>query len=491
MKSRFRLKLMLTMIVFAMSISVILAVVDQNRLKNQTIQNQQTQMMKSEEMVISAMDTIEKAYYLFGNHMATSMQDATAELILLYEQQPDFDQWSYDELKKKYGFDVYIINENNVITHSSMKPDIGLDFNSCCKGLAKTLDARRLTGQFYHDGIDIEQQTGDVKKYSYQGTPDGKYIVQLGYELQEDDIFQQFNFFTTIENLISKDPLISHIAIMNTAGHALGYSTNALSLSEEHRNALRQTLSTRQSTELQGKWKGENAQYRYIYYKSNYDTGTTTERKVLQVIYNDKELQSLLAANRKTFIFQLAVVLCLTVILSLFISKAVARPMYLAFHDSLTGLKNRVAFEERLTRTLASQQTSTALIMMDVDNFKGVNDTLGHDIGDRLLKGVAEAIHKATRKNDIAARLGGDEFIIILPETGTKEAMQMAEQLILSVKTLTAVTRELSNVSVTTSIGIACSSIHGEDAETLIKYTDEALYVSKKRGKNQYHVYGA
>lgn len=491
MESRFRVKLMLTMIAFAMSISFILAAMDHNRLKNQTIDNQQTQMKKSEEIVLTSIDTIEKAYYLFGEHKAASMRDVSARLIQHYEQQPDFNQWSFNELKQKYEYDIYIINKNNVITHSSMKSDIGLDFNSCCKGLAKTLDDRRNTGQFYHDGMDIEQQTGAVKKYSYQGTSDKNYLIQLGYDLQNDDIFQQFNFFTTIENLTLRDPLISHIRILNPAGNALGYSADSLILPEGHRSAFKHTLNTQETTEIQGLWEGEKVYYRYIYYKSKYDTGTTTERKVLQVIYNDKELQSLLSANRKTFILQLATVLCITIILSLFISKAVARPMHLAFHDSLTGLKNRAAFDEAMIRTLASQQTTTALLMMDVDNFKGVNDKLGHDTGDQLLKRVAESIHKTARKDDIPARLGGDEFIIILPETGSKDAIQIAEQLIDSIKALTVTKTGLSDIPVTVSIGIAFSPAHGEDAETLIKHADEALYASKERGKNQYQVYNA
>jgi diguanylate cyclase (GGDEF)-like protein len=491
MESRFRLKLIVTMIAFAMSISVILAAIDHNRLKSQTIQNQQVLMQKSEEMVITSIDTIEKAYYLFGEQMAASMKEATSELMLLYEKQPDFDQWSFNELKKEYGYDVYIINKDNVITHSSMESDIGLDFKSCCKSLAKTLDARRISGQFYPDGMDIEQETGVVKKYSYQGTPDGQFIIQLGNNLQEGAIFQQFNFFTAIDNLTLRDPLISHIYILNTAGNALGYSTDSFKLLEEHYKAFKHTLDTKETTERPGEWNGKKVSYRNIYYKSKYDTGTTTERKVIQVIYNDEDLQNLLADNRKAFVFQLGTVLFVTIILSLFISKAVARPMHLAFHDSLTGLKNRAAFDEAMIRTLSSQQTTTALIMMDVDNFKEVNDKLGHDTGDQLLKCVAEGMHKAARKGDISARLGGDEFIMILPETSAADAMQMAERLIDSITALTTSNRELSDQPVTISVGIAVSPIHGQDAETLIKHADKALYSSKKRGKNQYQVYNA
>ena len=490
MQSRFRLKLMIIMIAFALSISAIIAVIDHNRLKSQTIQNQQSQMQKSEELVISSIETIEKAYHVFGEHIAVAMKDVTAELMNLYSRQADFEQWDFEKLKQQYGFDIYIINDTNVIDYSSMKADIGLNFNSCCKGLTKTLNERRLSGEFYHDGIDIEQQTGFLKKYSYMGTPDKKYLIQLGDNLQGGDIFQQFNFFTAINKLKEQDPVISEIHILNTIGLALGHNPDeSTSLTDEHREAFKHTLATKQTTELQGEWNGEKAYYRYIYYESDYDTGTTTERKVLQIIYNDKELRDILAENRQTFILQLLTVLCVTIILSLFISKAVARPMHLAFHDSLTGLKNRAAFEEAMLQTLSSQRTMTALIMMDVDNFKQVNDHSGHDTGDQLLRCVAAGIQMAARKQDIPARLGGDEFMMIMPESNEKEAVHMAEQLIASINHTIASNEELTDSPVTISIGVAFSPHHGEDAETLIKHADEALYSSKEYGKNQYQIY--
>ena len=488
MESRFRLKLTLTMIFFAMVISVTLAITDHIRLKHQAEENKNNLMLQNEELVLLSFETIEKAYFIFGEHIAANMKEASLALIKLYEEHPSFDQWNFQELKNMLAYDIYIINSDNIITHSSMELDIGLDFKDCCTGLAKTLEERRSTGQFYHDGIDIEQKTGILKKYSYIATPDQKYIIQLGYDLQRGDIFQQFNFFGTIDELLDKNASINEINILNTAGNALGDSANATRLSGKQYEAFRHTLNAQETTELEDTWNGEKAIFRYIPYSSRYDIGTMTQNKVLQIIYNDRDLQHILDENKQTFIIQLSIILIITIILSFIIARAVSRPMHLAFHDSLTGLKNRAAFDETMLRML-NARNQFALLMIDLDNFKLVNDYLGHDKGDRLLKCVADCIQGVARKEDISVRLGGDEFIMIMRDAGKEEAIRAAERIIDAITTSLPSDVLLSKQRATVSIGISFSPEHGVDAETLIKNADKALYLSKEQGKNQYQVY--
>lgn len=488
MESRFRLKLTLTMIFFAMAISIILATTDHNRLEKQAIEHKKNLIIQTEELVLQSFETIEKAYHVFGEQIATDMKEVSLELVELYMTNPSFDDWNFEDLQQKYSYDVYIINSDNVITHSSMELDVGMDFNECCSGVAKALNERRVTGQFYHDGIDIEQQTGNLKKYSYIGTPDQKYVIQLGNDLQGGTIFQEFNFFSTIEELVNKTATINEINILNTKGLALGNSINNPTLSAQQRKAFRHTLTSKETTELKDIWNNEKAIYRYVPYSSRYDTGAMTQNKVLQIIYNDKDLQQKLSDNSRTFILQLIIILVITIILSFIISGAVSRPMHLAFHDSLTGLKNRAAFDETILRTLKSGNPF-ALLMIDLDNFKLVNDSLGHDKGDRLLKCVADCIQEVARKEDTAVRLGGDEFVLIMPGAGNAEAIKAATCIIDRVTTSLPPNLLLSEHPTTVSIGISFSPEHGVDAETLIKHADKALYQSKESGKNQYHIY--
>ncbi|WP_017717084.1 CHASE2 domain-containing protein [Kamptonema formosum] len=164
------------------------------------------------------------------------------------------------------------------------------------------------------------------------------------------------------------------------------------------------------------------------------------------------------------------------------------RLRHLAYHDPLTGLPNRKLFCERLSQALEwarSNSRLVALLFLDLDGFKGVNDTLGHEMGDSLLKAVAGRLTGCLRASDTVSRLGGDEFTVILPAIpGMPDAAKVADKILdtLSQKYLI----DGHAVSVSCSIGIALYPLHGEDADTLINAADAAMYRAKQQGKNQY-----
>ena len=162
----------------------------------------------------------------------------------------------------------------------------------------------------------------------------------------------------------------------------------------------------------------------------------------------------------------------------------------LALQDPLTGLANRRLLAERMAMALghARRNASTmAVVYLDLDGFKQINNTLGHTAGDALLRMVAERLVATVREEDTVARLGGDEFVIALwhldgPDDATTTAVRAIE----------AVSQpydiEGHIVSITTSAGIAIYPVHGEDADTLMKCADVALYEAKRAGKNAYRV---
>jgi len=164
---------------------------------------------------------------------------------------------------------------------------------------------------------------------------------------------------------------------------------------------------------------------------------------------------------------------------------------YMAYHDALTGLPNRMLFNDRLAMAMANAQRngkSIAVMMLDLDKFKQVNDVLGHKIGDLLLKAVAERLKKTLRKSDTVARMGGDEFMIILPEMVHEyDAGIVAEKIIEVFQwPFRLDTKELS---AKTSVGVATYPKDGQDTETIIKHADIAMYYSKGRGRNKYTLY--
>jgi diguanylate cyclase (GGDEF)-like protein len=160
---------------------------------------------------------------------------------------------------------------------------------------------------------------------------------------------------------------------------------------------------------------------------------------------------------------------------------------YRATHDTLTGLPNRSMLRDCVVRASGRSGASGALLFIDLDGFKAVNDLLGHAGGDVLLEAVARRIGASVSADDTAARVGGDEFAVFLPSaTDIRPTVAVAERLIDRLSEKFVVQDQL--VSVSASVGIALLGVHGESFEELMRSADRALYDAKKAGKNCWHV---
>lgn len=164
---------------------------------------------------------------------------------------------------------------------------------------------------------------------------------------------------------------------------------------------------------------------------------------------------------------------------------------FLAYHDSLTDLPNRTLFNDRLSMALKQahrDRRKLAVMFLDLDYFKIVNDTLGHDMGDRLLKGIASKLSNLLRRGDTIARIGGDEFTILLNGiTYSEDAALVAHKIIETLNEPWVV--GMHEFHITTSIGIAIYPEDGEDAEALVKNADAAMYQAKEMGRNNFQFY--
>ncbi|MDB6082987.1 MAG: hypothetical protein JWN43_868 [Gammaproteobacteria bacterium] len=167
------------------------------------------------------------------------------------------------------------------------------------------------------------------------------------------------------------------------------------------------------------------------------------------------------------------------------------RMSYLAQHDFLTELPNRMLLSDRLTQAIASAQrhrTSLAVLFIDVDHFKRTNDTLGHAIGDQLLKSIAERLIACVRSSDTVSRQGGDEFLVLLSEVGDADDAALNAHKILAA--LSAPHRiDHHDVHVTVSVGIGVYPDDGTDAETILKNADTALFHAKTNGRNNHQFF--
>jgi len=156
---------------------------------------------------------------------------------------------------------------------------------------------------------------------------------------------------------------------------------------------------------------------------------------------------------------------------------------YLSFHDSLTNLYNRYYFMSSLSdhiRHVHRHESSSALLMIDIDFFKQVNDEYGHSVGDKILQQFAQILAKVLREADVAARWGGEEFVILLPKTSKEESVVLATRLIKAVEEYTFE----SQIKLTISIG-ASQYKQDDTIESWIERADSALYQAKDEGRNR------
>ena len=167
------------------------------------------------------------------------------------------------------------------------------------------------------------------------------------------------------------------------------------------------------------------------------------------------------------------------------------RLYYLAHYDNLSKLPNRLAFHDRLRQAISRAKRNhkeVAVMFLDLDGFKQVNDTLGHNAGDEVIREVALRLGAAMRETDTIARFGGDEFTILLAEVSAHEGVEIAAQKIIEAVAEPIVIED-SRAWVTTSIGISLYPQDGEDIDTLIRQADMAMYAAKESGKNKYLFY--
>jgi len=189
---------------------------------------------------------------------------------------------------------------------------------------------------------------------------------------------------------------------------------------------------------------------------------------------------------------ELAHTLAVAAAISLRNAELVAELHSAATTDALTGLMNRRALEERLRQELQRGERHhlvTSLVLIDVDHFKSVNDTLGHAGGDRLLRLIAQVLRREARALDVVGRLGGDEFVAILPMTTASEACIFAGRVQASLSEMQTVHPEIGLVSV--SLGVAQAPLHGHAPGVLLASADLALYKAKHAGRNTVEVAGA
>lgn len=192
-----------------------------------------------------------------------------------------------------------------------------------------------------------------------------------------------------------------------------------------------------------------------------------------------------------TQVAPLLLVAYVTTMLSADTRRALMQVKFLSETDDLTGIYNRRAItvlSENMCRQAARYGRAFSVMMIDSDSLKAINDSYGHDSGNKLLRLTVQCVQNQLREADMVARYGGDEFLVVMPETPCASALGVAERIRKSIAATPLSVRDQS-LQNTASIGVACFPEHGNDFETVLKKADQAMYASKNRGKNQVTAY--
>jgi diguanylate cyclase (GGDEF)-like protein len=217
---------------------------------------------------------------------------------------------------------------------------------------------------------------------------------------------------------------------------------------------------------------------------------------VLPLLVHDSVLGTLVLGSNQKGAFGDSVrptleVLSRHIAVSLANARMVKRLEDLATTDGLTGHFNKRALTETARQKIRSAERfkkPLSLLICDIDHFKRVNDNYGHDVGDVVIKGLADVLRHTKRETDIVGRFGGEEFVLVCEETNTEGAELLAERVRSELESTTFHAPE-GSLSVTCSVGVATFPAAGTDWEALFKATDEALYVSKRSGRNRVTVW--
>lgn len=483
MYANYRWKLFFVLLIFAIVVTFTVAIFDYLRLKEEIRNDNEIEIENAEKDSIDALYTIEKIYKLIDPEISEQMEEATDYLLNLYDEEPDFNTWDFNKLAKELQMDIYIINEENVVEYSNVDEEIGLDFTQCCKKLSEKLDNRRASGELHIDEIDVNQNNDQIKKFSYKATEDKQYLIELGYNLEKEEAFREFNFIDKIEEIVEKSSIIEAIHILNFGGKAYG----ALPSNPDPDNryeAFSEVRETNEPKTIETNYAGKELKAKYIPFHSPYDDSATTF-KVVEILYNDNGKNPYIATNFQQLIIQLFIIIIFSLIVATLIASWFSKPIYYAYHDSLTKLKNRTAFNQVLHEAFLEEEKQYALFILDLDNFKLVNDQLGHATGDELLKNIGEKLESICHGD--AFRLGGDEFAIIREIDEDFQLKDKAEFVLQSLNETINEHEEIRNLSVSVSVGIA-SANSGCNKEWLFNQADKALYEAKRLGKNQYHI---
>lgn len=488
---KLRIKLFISLISFALVLVSVINLANRELLKYDMKAQQQKNQALIERHVLETIKTIDMAHHYFGKELDSTLEKALKELSVYYKQNPDVLSWNIDQLKQKYGYEIFIFNKENTIIHTSLKEDLGLNFSECCDEFSRTLDSIRNGNKYYSEGLDTASRLGTVWKYAYYPTPDHKYLLEMGVRVSEEQLFKDFDYVKSSKILLEKYSNLKNIQIINVnkegyfLGAGPGQSYRVVDQSAMFKKAYARTLESMQPQEYKEQVGEYEITSRLIPYVSA-DTGNESPMRIAFIQLSNQSEKELLKKNSQQYFILLLISIFTAIVLLVIVDRILMRTFHLATYDSLTGAKNRASYLNEMDALLKKKKSKTGLLLVDLDNFKKVNDQFGHAEGDRILVEMVHLLKNVMKKEGLVVRLGGDEFAIIVFNATFDKLHHFAESVLNKVREKKTMVHDDCWAEITVSVGSSLQEDEFESEPEMFKRADEALYKSKKHGKDQY-----
>jgi diguanylate cyclase (GGDEF)-like protein len=456
--------------------------------------NSQQQLV--EKNILQTVNYINNAYKIAEQQLNEEMREYSEQLVAKYRENSNVMEWDFKKLQEDFsGYDIYIVNENLKIIKTTYQEDLGLDFSKF--GAFATVIRERMAGnEFEVDRIDISTQAGEIKKYSYMPSPDHQYLFELSVSIEDQySSFQSLNLFKDATTLTKEYELVENISFYSVEpiNHQVAKLRNSKKpylnpdvpeFEEElAREAVLNNSLQQNSKEIDG------IQYSYRFFPalvSDRENEQGWNSYVVGIVYNDQIMQAEISSHRNLFAVNLVLLAALFASFIAVVVYLLNKFEYQAYHDKLTGLANRNYFVDKFKRLKEEADFSgdnIGVLFIDIDKFKLINDSYGHDTGDEVLKNIASRMENSLKEKDLKARMGGDEFVIALADLSSKDkVIKVAKRLIKEIKKPLIVNGEEINISI--SAGVSFYPDDSKELEILIKEADSAMYKAKREEEN-------
>ncbi|TKI58766.1 methyl-accepting chemotaxis protein [Brevibacillus antibioticus] len=367
----FRTKLTLMISLFTMLVAIVLSIIDYVQFKANIISGQAVQYQLVEDHVTNAVKNVDMAYGVFEKDMETRMQQTLQVLTNNYRKNPAVGTWDYAALREQYGMDIFIIDRNIKVAHSSVKTDVGLDFSNA--GAFTELLKKRMDGnEFSADGMEVAVNTGKIKKFAYLPTSDHRYLFEVSVNLQDSALFQTFNFLAVSQAITEKYDMVKDILVFSHDGYALGRTGSdgkALRVTDSHLPFFTQAYQSQEIREFREKTEEKDLTYRLVPYKLGKDPNDLSRSRVIKIVYDNTELNQKLADNLESVVWKLVCSVAGALLLSFLLSRWITRPIdqirEIITKTAQFDLREKIAVNELGTQDEIGLTAQSILVMRE------------------------------------------------------------------------------------------------------------------------------